>query len=72
MENLFYHSGIINYLLKLTTDTSLFDWNDDCEDAVKAEKLEKIYGYEIDDSYFFCEECKEYIESEAVVAHIRR
>ena len=51
------------------------DWNDDCENAANAEKLEEMYGYEIDDSYSFCEECKEYeddMESEASVAHIRR
>lgn len=51
------------------------DWNDDCEDAANAEELEKMYGYEIDDSYTFCEGCKEYeedVESEAAIAHIRR
>ena len=26
------------------------NWNDDCEDAVNAEELEEMYGYEIDDS----------------------
>lgn len=51
------------------------DWNDDCEDAANAEELEEMYGYEIDDSYSFCEGCKEYeedLESEAATAHIRR
>jgi len=51
------------------------DWNDDCEDAANADELEKMYGYEMDDSYSFCEGCKEYeedIESEAAVAHVRR
>lgn len=50
------------------------DWNDDCEDAANAEELEEMYGYEIDDSYSFCEGCKEYeedVESEAAFAHIR-
>lgn len=44
------------------------DWNDDCEDAENAEELELMYGYEIEDSYSFCEACKEYedeVESEA-------
>lgn len=44
------------------------DWNDDCEDAANAEELEELYGYEIDNSYSFCEGCKEYeedVESEA-------
>jgi hypothetical protein len=51
------------------------DWNDDCEDAANAEELEEMYGYEIDDSYSFCEGCKEYeedVESEAAVAHVGR
>ena len=51
------------------------DWNDDCEDAEKAEELEEMYGYEIDDTYNFCEgckECEEDVESEAAIAHIRR
>lgn len=44
------------------------DWCDDCEDAANAEELEEMYGYEISDSYSFCEGCKEYeeeVESEA-------
>jgi amino acid transporter len=51
------------------------DWNDDCEDAANAEELEKMYGYEIDNSYTFCEGCKEYeedVESEAATVRIRR
>ena len=51
------------------------DWNDDCEDAANAEELEEMYGYEIDDSYSFCEGCREYeedVESEAAVAYVRR
>lgn len=51
------------------------DWNDDCEDAANADELDEMYGYEIDDTYSFCEGCKEYeeeVESEAAVAHIRR
>ena len=51
------------------------DWNDDCEDAANAEELEEMYGYEIDDSYSFCEgceECEEEMESEAAIAHVRR
>lgn len=51
------------------------DWNDDCEDAENAEELEEMYGYEIDDTYTFCEGCKEYeedVESEAATAHVRR
>ena len=52
-----------------------FDWNDDCEDADKAEELEEMYGYEMDDTYTCCEGCKEYeedIKSEAATTHIRR
>ena len=44
------------------------DWNDDCEDAENAEELKLMYGYEIEESYSFCEACKEYedeVESEA-------
>lgn len=51
------------------------DWNDDCEDAANAKGLEEMYGYEIDDSYSFCEgckECEEDVESEAAIAHVRR
>ena len=50
------------------------DWNEDCEDAETAEELEEMYGYEINDSYTFCEGCKEYkedVESEAAIACIR-
>lgn len=51
------------------------DWNDDCEDAENAEELEEMYGYEIDDTYTFCEGCKEIeeeVEPEAETAHVRR
>lgn len=50
------------------------DWNDDCEDAANAEELEEMYGYEIGDSYSFCEgckECEEDVESEATITHVR-
>ena len=50
------------------------EWNDDCEDAQNAEKLEEMYGYEIMDSYSFCTGCKDYeddMESEAAV-HLSR
>lgn len=51
------------------------DWNDDCEEAANAEGLEEIFGYEIDDSYTFCEGCEEYeedVESEAAITHVRK
>ena len=38
------------------------DWNDDCEDAVNAEELVEMYGYEIDKSFTLCEGCKETLE----------
>lgn len=50
------------------------DWNDNCEDAANAEELIKMYGYEMDDTYSFCEGCKEFeedVESEAAIAHVR-
>lgn len=45
------------------------DWNADCEEAENAEGLEEMYGFGIDDSYTFCEGCKEYeedVEAEGV------
>lgn len=38
------------------------DWDIDCEAANETEQLEKLYGYQIDDSYTFCEGCEELAE----------
>ena len=38
------------------------DWDIDCEAANNAEQLEKLYGYQIDDSYTLCEACEELAE----------
>jgi magnesium-transporting ATPase (P-type) len=35
------------------------DWNDVCEKMQDAEDLELMHGYEIDDTYSFCKECRE-------------
>ena len=35
------------------------DWNDVCEKMQYAEELELMHGYEIDDTYSFCKECRE-------------
>ena len=35
------------------------DWDIDCEAANEAEQLVKMYGYQIDESYTFCEGCNE-------------
>lgn len=36
-----------------------FDWNDDCETAERAESLVEMRGFQINDNYKLCEECKE-------------
>jgi len=38
------------------------EWNDDCDIANEAEELEKMHGYEIDESYNLCESCKDFLD----------
>lgn len=38
------------------------DWDNDCEDAKSASHLEKLKGYQIDDSYTICVGCEEWAE----------
>lgn len=50
------------------------DWNNDCQAADEAESLEEKKGYQIDKTFKFCEECKEWLddmESEAGLVHAR-
>lgn len=35
------------------------DWDGVCEEVKDVEGLEPMYGYEINDTYSFCEDCKE-------------
>ncbi len=39
------------------------DCNNDCEVASEASDLEKMKGYQIDESYVFCDWCKEWAEN---------
>lgn len=50
------------------------DWDNDCKAADEAESLEVKKGYQIDKSFKFCEECKEWMEDaedEAALVHAR-
>ena len=50
------------------------DWNSDCSIAEKAEELEEMQGYQINEKFKFCEECRdcmEDVESEASLVHAR-
>ena len=50
------------------------DWNSDCSIAEKAEELEERQGYQINEKFKFCEECRDSmddVESEASLVHAR-
>lgn len=50
------------FLVDKQTHIYHLDWDIDCEAANEAEQLEIMYGYQIDDSYTFCEGCEELAE----------
>ena len=50
------------------------DWDNDCKAAEEAESLEMMKGYQIDKTFKFCEDCKEWMEDaedEAALVHAR-
>ena len=50
------------FLVDHQKKTYHLDWDNDCEEAEMASRLEKMKGYQIDDSYTFCYWCEEWAE----------
>lgn len=50
------------FLVNHTTKTYHLDWDNDCDIAAEADNLEKMKGYQINESYTLCEWCKEWAE----------
>lgn len=50
------------FLVDHQKKTYHLDWDNDCEEAEVASRLEKMKGYQIDDSYTFCYWCEEWAE----------
>ena len=62
------------YLVDEEAGVYHLNWNNDCKTADEAESLEVKKGYQIDKSFKFCDECKEWlddVESEAGLVHAR-
>ena len=54
-----YEFECTTFLVDHKTHLYHSDWNDVCEKMQDAEDLELMHGYEIDDTYSFCKECRE-------------